>query len=166
MTLVKWAKDEDLFPSFFDDFFGRDLLRGVARGTSTPAVNISETDDSYLVEVAAPGLAREDFRVNLDNHLLTISAEKKDEFSSDGDGNSSNANGNGNNSNGNGHTAHRNRTITRKEFSFTSFQRSFTLPEAVDPNQIQATYTNGILTLTLPKREEARKQPPREIPIN
>jgi HSP20 family protein len=153
MSLIRWRKDDDFFPSlssFFDDFFDRDLMSRVATGTTVPAVNISEEDDRFEVQVAAPGLRKEDFKVNLDRNMLTISAEHQDERT---DGN-----GNGNNNGG--------KKMTRREFSYSSFQRSFTLPDNVDADNIRASYQDGLLTLTLPKREEAKRQEKREISIS
>ena len=142
MTLAKWKKNDDLFPSFFDDFFANDVLSGIVKGTTVPAINISEEEDRFEVEVAAPGLKKEDFKIDLDHHTLTISAEKKEEKEEK-----------------------KNKNFTRREFSFTSFQRSFTLPESVDAGKIEASYKDGVLCLTLPKREESRKQPSRKIEV-
>ena len=146
MSLTKWRKEDDLFPSFssfFDDFFGRDFMNSVATGTSVPAVNISEEDDRFEVEVAAPGLRKEDFNINLDNKVLTISAERKEEKEEKD-----------------------RKKITRKEFSFTSFRRAFTLPESVEADKIQASYKDGVLTLTLPKKEETKRLSPKKINID
>jgi HSP20 family protein len=146
MSLVKWKDQEETFPtfsSFFDDFFTRDLYNGNLRGSNLPAVNISEDKDNFEVEVAAPGLKKEDFNVNLENHLLTISAEHKEE-----------------------NEEKEGKKINRREFSYTSFNRSFNLPESVEANNINAKYKDGVLKLTLPKKEEAKKQPPKHIEIS
>jgi HSP20 family protein len=92
--------------------------------------------------MAAPGLTKEDFKINVENDVLTVSNEKKTE------------------------TSEKNEKYTRKEFSYSSFLRSFTLPEIVDMEKINAGYENGILTLTLPKKEEAKPKSPREIKIS
>lgn len=133
-------------PSFIDDFFGKDWMDSVFSdrpGISTPAVNVKETDDEFQIEVAAPGLDKNDFKVDLDNNVLTISSEKefKDEQKEDG-------------------------RYMRREFSYTSFSRSFTLPEAVDAEKIMAKHKDGILLITIPKREEAKRKPPKKIDIS
>ncbi|WP_420321399.1 Hsp20/alpha crystallin family protein [Flagellimonas sp.] len=144
MSLSKWNKQDDLFPSlssFFDDFWGRDFVSGVQTGTTVPAVNIAESEEAFDIEVAAPGLKKEDFKINLDNGMMTISSEKSEEKESE------------------------EKKITRKEFSFSSFQRSFTLPESVLVEKINAVYKDGVLKIKLPKKEEAKKQPPKLIDI-
>jgi HSP20 family protein len=135
-------------PSVIDDMFKNDWLGGTTNvnsiGTSIPAVNIMETEDSFKVEVAAPGMSKEDFSIELDNDVLTISSEKKKENESrDDEGN-----------------------YTRKEFSYTNFKRAFSLPDSVDSSQISAAYNNGVLEISLPKKEEARVQAKRMIEIS
>ncbi|MEM6264636.1 MAG: Hsp20/alpha crystallin family protein [Bacteroidota bacterium] len=146
MSLIK--RNRELFPSFsnmFDDFLTRDLFNHEGfTNSQVPAVNISEHDDSFGIEVAAPGLKKEDFSINLDNNRLVISSEQKtetEETKEDG-------------------------TYTRREFSYSSFRRAFTLPDSVNTEGISATYEDGILHLTLPKREEAKVQPKRVIDIS
>lgn len=144
MSLIKWGKQDELFPSppsFFDDFWERDFVSGVQTGTSVPAVNITESTNTFDVELAAPGLKKEDFKINTDNGMMTISSEKSEENVSEDE------------------------KVTRKEFSFSSFQRSFTLPESIQLDKIDATYKDGVLKIKLPKKEEAKKQPPRMIEI-
>lgn len=146
MSLTTWRKDDDLFPSFssfFDDFFGRDFFSGLATGTSIPAVNISEENGYFEVEVAAPGLKKEDFKINLDGNVLTVSAEHKEEKEEKNK-----------------------KKVTRREFSFTSFQRSFTLPDSVEADKINASYQDGVLLLTLPKKEKTRRRSLRQISIH
>lgn len=132
------------FPTFFDEFFTRDPFgwdsnREVFK--TTPAVNIREQEDSWTIEVAAPGLLKEDFQLELDHDLLTISFERKEEKEEQG-------------------------KFTRREFHYTSFKRSFTLPEnAVNTEEVNATYNEGILTLTLPKLEEVKRKAKRAIEI-
>ncbi len=129
--------------SWMDDWFSRDfntLLNENARWT-TPSVNIKETDDHFGLEVAAPGLKKSDFNIELDNGLLTISSEKKVEDTQE-----------------EGH-------YTRKEYSYQSFKRTFTLPDSVDAAGISAVYEDGILNVVLPKKEEAKTQPPKNIEI-
>ena len=133
-------------PSLFDPMLGRDffdLTNSSSTGTSIPTVNIKETKDEYKVEVAAPGMAKDDFKIELKSHLLTITSEKKTSHQT-------------NESDG---------KYLRKEFSYQSFLRSFTLPISVDRDGIKAFYRDGVLYINLPKREEAREKPPKEIPI-
>lgn len=136
MSLIKFNNNQpDLFSGFMDRFFddfGTDFYR------STPAVNISETENEYTLEVAAPGLKREDFNLNIDHTILTISAEKKVENTEDKD------------------------KYKRREFSYTSFKRSFTLPNSVDLEGIEAKYEEGVLNLTVPKKGEVK---PRTIEV-
>lgn len=146
MSLVKWKKENELYPSlwsFFDDFWGKDLFNGIQTGTSMPAVNISEGDAYFEIEVAAPGLKKEDFKVSLDFNILTISAEQKEE-KEEKEG----------------------KTVKRREFSFTSFTRSFTLPDSVKAENIEAAYEDGVLKLVLPKKEKSKKALPKEIVVN
>ena len=142
MTLIK--RTNDLFPTFFDDFLGRDLFESNRSGLpqTMPAVNIRETEDDYVVEMVSPGLNKKDFKVELDNQLLTISYEK--EASKD----------------------EKNENYTKQEFSYSSYQRSFTLPKSVESNKIEARYKDGILNITIPKKEEAKKQASRLIAIS
>ena len=149
MTLARIS--DRLFPtvpSFLDNFFSRDLMdwsnsNFSSTNSTLPAVNIRETDESFMIEVAAPGLSKENFKVNLDRDRLEISSElKKEKNESD-------------------------QKYSRREFSYQSFQRSFTLPEGtVDGDKISAKYTDGILFVTIPKREEVKPKPARAIEIN
>lgn len=125
----------DVFESLFNDSFVSDRMT-----LRVPAVNIAENENEYHIELAAPGLNKEDFKVNLEKNILSISVEKKIENNED------------------------NRRFNRREFSYSSFVRSFTLPEGADQNNIDASYVNGVLTITVGKREEA-KQLTREIAI-
>ena len=137
-------------PSLLEGFLDRDLFdsslsnwRGA--NASLPAVNIRETDDAFEIEMAAPGMKRDDFHIELDNHVLTISSEREN--------NNEEKNKQGN--------------FTRREFSYQSFQRSFTLPEyKIKGDGIEAKYTDGLLLITVPKAEEAKKKPVRRISIN
>jgi len=136
------------FPTFFDDLFASELFNWntnnySATSTTVPSVNIQETNDNFEVEMAAPGMNKEDFKVELDGNTLTISSNKKHEKNEKKEG------------------------YTRQEFSYQSFQRSFTLPkDVVDEDKIEARYENGLLHLTIPKREEAKKKAPRLIAIS
>lgn len=147
MSMTKWNNGQAM-TNLFDDFFSRDLWdRGLANNSTTnttiPAVNIRETADNFEVEMAAPGMRKEDFRVELDGNNLTIGSERRNE-----------------------EEVKEGERYTRREFSYQSFQRSFTLPKnVVDVEQIQAKYENGVLHLLIPKREEAKQKPPRMIQI-
>lgn len=143
MNIVK-RRNAD-FPSIFDELFQTDWLGGttnpIVNKRSIPAVNIKETADDFGIEVAAPGKSKEDFKLSLDQDMLTISTEKKKEETEKKD------------------------NYTRKEFSFSAFKRSFELPKSVNKEEIKATYTDGILYVTLPKREEDKVKPKRMIEI-
>lgn len=137
-------------PSLLNDFFTEDWLDSSlanwrTAGTTLPAVNVKETNDDFSIEVAAPGLKRDDFKVELDNNVLTISSEmqnQREETDKTG-------------------------KYTRREFSYQSFQRSFSLPEnKVDGGKIVAKYTDGILNVTVPKKEEAKVKPARQISVS
>jgi HSP20 family protein len=140
-------RNENYFPSIFDRFFNNELMDwGLSNfsstNTSLPAVNVKETKDDFLIELAAPGMEKKDFKVNFKNNVLTISSEKNEENENKDD------------------------NYTRKEFSYQSFQRSFTVPEnAVLSDKISAKYNDGILRVVLPKRDEVKPQPEREIKI-
>lgn len=134
-------------PVLFDDVFSRELFNwgnGNFSSTSTtvPSVNIKETADNYEVEVAAPGMEKDDFKITLDGNLLTVSSEKERR------------------------EEHGDARYSRREFSYQSFQRSFELPKnVVDEENIKATYQNGLLNLIIPKKEESKQKPPRMIEI-
>ena len=149
MNLIKRNTDNWL-PSIFDDMFKTDWMdngngnSGINRiGTSVPAVNISENEDAFTLEVAAPGKTKKDFNLELDNGVLTISSEdRKEEEKKDSNG-----------------------RFTRREFSYSSFKRAFSLPETVESEKISAEYKNGVLMINLPKREDAKVQPKKMIDI-
>ncbi|MDB5128267.1 Hsp20/alpha crystallin family protein [Mucilaginibacter sp.] len=144
MTLVKFNNGlknnahpffNDVFDSLLNDSFIGDKL--VSR---VPAVNIAENDNEFHIELAVPGLKKEDFKINLDKNILTISAEKKTENTAEA------------------------KKYSKREYSYSSFVRSFTLPDSVDHSKIEADYTDGILKLTVAKRQEAKFQS-REIAV-
>lgn len=138
-------RKKSTFPSLVDEFFGRDLFPGfffeTDRFFSTPAVNVIEGKDDFRIEVAAPGLDKEDFRIELDNNVLMISSEKESKEEKQDD------------------------RYMRKEFSYTTFSRSFSLPDIADAGKIAASHKDGILTVTIPKKEEAKVKPARQIAI-
>ncbi|NQD69598.1 Hsp20/alpha crystallin family protein [Sphingobacterium shayense] len=115
-----------IFDNFFNDSFITDRLV-----TRVPAVNISEDESSYKVELAAPGLKKSDFKINVDKNLITISVEKRDEKESE------------------------DKVYSKKEFSYLSFTRSFSLPDSVDYTRIDAAYEDGVLIVSVGKKEDA-----------
>lgn len=145
MTLAR--RTENVFPSLFDRIFNGDLMdwgmsNFSAPNSTLPAVNVRETNDEFVIEVAAPGMSKKDFRINFQNNVLTISSEKKEEKNE------------------------KENNYTRQEFSYQSFQRSFTVPHNdIDSEKINASYADGILHVKLPKREEVKPKPAREIKI-
>ena len=145
MNLVKRnnSNNGNFFPSIMEEFFRPDWMGGMQNmNVSVPPVNIRETDNSFEVELSAPGKAKEDFNIELENDMLVISSEQKNE-----------------------NTVEEGK-FTRREFSHSSFRRAFTLPETVKDDDIHATYEYGILKITLPKKEEALPKPKRMIEIN
>lgn len=131
-------------PSYLNGFFGKDLFHEFntpAFSGSVPAVNVVESTEGFRIEVAAPGLQKSDFKLNLEKNQLTISAQKEQKNEEDSE------------------------KYTRREFKYTSFQRTFTLPNTIDGDKIEANYAEGVLYVTLPKREEAKEKPAREIEI-
>jgi len=144
MTLVKFGNGQKNYPvnPFFNDVFDsilNDTFIGDKLVSRVPAVNIAENENEFHIELAAPGLKKEDFKINLDKNVLNVSADKKVE----------NVEGT---------------KFSKREYNYTSFTRSFTLPETVDHSKINAEYTDGVLKLTVAKREEAKFQS-REIAI-
>ncbi|WP_121244375.1 Hsp20/alpha crystallin family protein [Mucilaginibacter phyllosphaerae] len=144
MTLVKFNNGlknnanpffNDVFDSLLNDSYIGDKL--VSR---IPAVNIAENENQFNIELAIPGLKKEDLKINLDKNILTVSAEKKAEANTE------------------------TKKYSKREYSYNSFVRSFTLPDSVDHSKIEADYTDGILNLTVAKREEAKFQT-REIAV-
>lgn len=124
------------FDSLFSDFFSPSVWANPSADVSgTPSANVHETPAAYFLEINAPGRNKEDFNVNLENDLLTVSYEKKEESKSED-----------------------HKTI-RREFHFNSFKRSFSLDEKIDASNIQAKYENGILRIELPKKPEVQQQP-------
>lgn len=140
MSIVK--RNNLFFPSLMNDFMGPDWFGGTEKwNNSVPAVNIKDNTEGFELELAVPGMKKEDFTVEIDNDVLTIASEVKTENEENKD------------------------NYTRKEFSFTSFKRAFTLPETVDGSKIDAKYEDGILKLMLPKKQEALPKPKRLIEI-
>jgi len=116
--------------SFFDNIFSDSFISDRLI-TRVPAVNVAETEKSFKIELAAPGLQKSDFKINVDKDLITIAAEKKEE------------------------TDVEEKLYSKKEFNYTSFTRSFSLPDTVNYNDIEAEYVDGVLQVTLGKKEDA-----------
>jgi HSP20 family protein len=139
-------RKQNTFPSLIDEFFKGDVFPGFFldfdKRMTTPAVNIVEGKDDYRIEVAAPGLDKNDFRINLENNVLTISAEIEDK------------------------QEEKNEHFMRREFNYTSFSRSFTLPDSMNTEKIAARHKDGLLHVVIPKKEEAREKPARKINIS
>lgn len=143
--MIPMLRNTRFLPGFTDDFFGKDFLGDIfdsSKNRSIPEVNVLENKDEFRIEVAAPGLAKNDFKIDLNNNVLTISSEKEVKNEDE------------------------NEKYIRREFSYSSFQRSFSLPETVDSEKIKATHKDGILSIVIPKRDEAKEKPKREIKIS
>lgn len=136
MTLIKRNPNVPAFANFFDDFFAKDAFNWNDKnfadfGNTLPSVNVKETDQNFDIELAVPGMKKEDFKISLDRNILTISSEQKSETEE------KNQNG----------------KYTRREFNYNAFSRSFTLPsQVVDAENIAASYTDGILKIVIPKK--------------
>lgn len=130
-----------VYGDFFNDFFNDSVLsRDYFK--SVPATNVKETNNAYHIELAAPGLSKDDFKLSVEKNVLTISASKKEEKNTEDNG-----------------------KFTRREFNYTSFTRSFNLPENVNTESIEASYLNGVLSVNIPKKEAAKEKAVREIKI-
>ena len=143
-TLVKFNPTAPVtFNNFVDQFLNRNISNfvGADAAIANPSVNVIETKEAFRLEVAAPGLEKQDFKLHLEKDILTISAQKehKEEVKEE--------------------------RFTRREFNFSAFKRSFTLPEHVDVSGINAAYNNGVLTINLPKKEEVINNASRAIEV-
>lgn len=137
-TLVRYNN----FPTFFNPFYGRPVINRYQNTTpNVPAVNVKETETAFHLELAAPGLKKEDLKVNVANNMLTIGYKSEEK------------------------TEENTEKFTRQEFGFTSFERSFKLPKTVNADEIKAAYTDGILTVELPKVEVKEEKAVKEIAI-
>jgi len=137
MTTKVLTRMNDMFPDMFEDFFKpwNEKFSGNMWGKmlTVPAVNIIEDDKSFILSLAAPGLKKEDFHIQMNGTMLTISSEKEEQ------------------------KEEKDERMTRNEYNFTSFTRTFNVPEDIEMEKIAANYENGVLTLMLPKKEEAKK---------
>mgnify|MGYP000908498462 CR=1 FL=1 len=144
MTLVRF---NNTLPSLLENFFETDWFDWASRNfsetnTTLPSVNIKEDGNGYEVEVAAPGLNKEDFKIEINDNVLSISSEKKVT-----------------------NETKEGQRFTRREFSYQSFCRTFTLPNTIETDKIDAKYESGILRISIPKKEEAKPKPVRKIEI-
>jgi HSP20 family protein len=139
-TVLRNYDNLNSFPALFNELFGEQSAAKFNK--NFPAANIKETEDSFGIELVAPGFKKEAFKVEVHEHNLTISAEDKNE------------------------SEEKTETFLRKEYSFGSFTRSFRLPNTVDSDKIEAAYEDGVLHLTIPKKEEAKPKEPKLISIN
>lgn len=141
MKIMKWHNEPN-FVDLWNNFFENETYTpGFRRYCSTPAANIVEQEGSFRLELAVPGMNKEDFKIDVENNLLTVSSEKQAQ------------------------NEENEMNFTRKEFVYGSFSRSFTLPKSVDADSINATYKNGLLQIVLPKKEEEKTKVKREIAI-
>src|SRR5690625_2024867 len=123
MSIIRWNRSNDFFPSLLGDLFNDELISRATNRFSVPAVNLKESDNGYEIHLDAPGLKKEDFKISLEDKVLTISSEKSKESEEKED------------------------KFTRKEYSYSSFSRSFTLPENIDTESVDAKYENGELRI-------------------
>ncbi len=150
MDIMKLAKSNKniWFPSIFDELFTPGLFETPSHyagvGFNVPAVNIKENETSFEITLAAPGKKKEDFNIELEENILTISSEKTEKKSEE----------------------NKDEKYTRKEFSYASFKRSFTLPETIDEENIAASYDHGVLAIRIPKKEEVLEDTKRFIEIS
>lgn len=141
------TKPTERLPVFFDDFFRPwnewfDTPTSVfGRALTVPPVNITENKDQYIVSLAVPGMKKEDFKIDVEGTMLTISSEKEET------------------------KEEKEKKFTRKEYSYSSFSRSFTLPDEVNKEKIEAKYEDGVLKLMLPRKEEAKKTSAKQIAV-
>lgn len=139
------AKIGESMPSVFNDFFKpwNEWFDGglLGREMNIPAVNITEHDDEYKISLAAPGLKKDDFKIDVDGNMLTISSEKEE------------------------NKEEKDKKFTRKEYNYSSFSRSFTLPEEINREKIEAKYEDGVLKISLPRKEETKKPTAKHIAV-
>jgi HSP20 family protein len=140
MNLIR--KQPPFFPSLIDDFIKNDWnLKVPSSSVTVPAVNIKELNSQFEIELAAPGMKKDNFEIEVEDGVLSISSTQEEE------------------------QVNEKGKFTRREFSYSSFRRSFSLPDSVDPTNIDATYKEGVLLVLLPKHKEAQPQPRKLIKI-
>jgi len=140
------AKSVERMPSLFDDFFRPwnewfDNSGFSGRVMNVPAVNIAEQKDNYLVSLAVPGMKKDDFKINVEGNMLTISSEHQET------------------------KEEQEKKFTRKEYSYSSFSRSFTLPEEINKEKIEARYEDGVLKISLPRKENVKNPAAKQIAV-
>lgn len=139
MTLIR--RSSNMLPDWFENFFQEPEFRRTTPVSTIPPVNIYEKDDRFEIDMAIPGMDKKDVKIKLDNDTLVIFSEKEHQVSKDEE------------------------TCTKQEFSYSNFSRSFTLPESADTEKISASSDNGLLKITINKRDESVTKPEREIEI-
>ncbi|MBU1010628.1 MAG: Hsp20/alpha crystallin family protein [Bacteroidetes bacterium] len=143
MNLIRFNQHPvNLLSELMEDFDRNLFIRNAETRGMVPSVNIRENENGFILDLAAPGMKKEDFRIKLDSNVLTISSEQKSENDESND------------------------KYTRKEFYYSAFSRSFTLPKTIDLDKIKADYKDGILAVSLPKREDAKVAVNREIAVS
>ena len=143
MTLVRLTGNPLIDRLFDSDLFDWTSKNFSKTNTTLPSVNVKENDNEFSIEVAAPGFEKNDFKIEVHNELLTVSSEKQVK----------------------NETKDENECYTKREFSYQSFSRSFSLPQTADGEKVEANYNNGIMTISIPKKEEAKPKAPRAIEI-
>jgi len=139
MRIVKY-NNNNVFPSLINEFFNDDFgMNFLNRSHTVPSVNSLENNDSFEIDLAVPGMKKEDFTIELNDKVLVISSETSNTMEND--------------------------KMRLNEFNFSSFQRSFRVPDSVDQDKIKANYKNGILKIKLPKRKDSISKPNRVITI-
>lgn len=146
MATQTLAKQGERMPIIFDDFFKPwnewfDNGNLWGRTMNVPAVNITENKENYQVSLAVPGMKKDDFKIDIDGNMLTISSEQEE------------------------NKEEKDKKFTRKEYSYSSFSRSFTLPEEINKEKIEAKYEEGVLKISLPRKEEAKKPLAKHIAV-
>lgn len=144
MALLPASRSDNFLPRIIDEFLGDDFLKDffyMPEQFNAPAVNVSEDEDKFQIEVAAPGFNKDDFKVSLDNDVLTIQSEKTEE------------------------KEEKDKRYRRREFNYQSFSRSFIVPDYIDKEKIEAEYKDGILYLNLPKMKERIEKKGKDIKI-
>lgn len=148
MGTLELSKAIERMPFVFDDYFkpwnewfDKSNTNLWGRAMTMPAVNITEHKDEYLVALAVPGMKKDDFKIDVDGNMLTISSEMEES------------------------KEEKDKKFTRKEYNYSSFSRSFTLPEEINKEKIDAKYENGILKISLPRKEEAKKLTAKHIAV-
>ena len=147
MTFIKFKNDRAnsprVFNNFVEDFFNKDFPSFLTPSyKNAPAVNVVESKDSFRIELALPGIKKEDVTINVEGDNLTISGKNESKLNEE------------------------NESYTRREFNYSTFSRTFTLPETVDADAISAEYNNGILNVSIPKKEEAKDKGPKSVKIS